>query len=178
MHRTSTRRALAVASSLAPPAQKAVTPFVDVSSSQTRRPMWEITNMVMARSMAVNYMMASPFLSSVSMGILKQALHPRFSIFDTEKNPILRLGLKAMAYDQFCAGSTKSAVAQKIDALRGVGYQGVALCYGREASEAGEASPKSALEQEAMNLEAAHQWKEGLLNTLDCLSEGDHLAIK
>lgn len=141
--------------------------------------MAELTNVVMMRSMMVNYMMASPVLSALSMGVLKQALHPRLSLFDTAKNPLLRFGLKAMAYDQFCAGSTKSAVAKKIDTLRGVGYQGVALCYGRETEvKSGSNSHQSLLEQEAQNLEAAHQWKEGLLHTLDCLSEGDYLAIK
>ena len=141
--------------------------------------MAELTNPVMMRSMMVNYMMASPFLSWLSMGVLRQALHPRLAILDTEKNPLLRFGLKAMAYDQFCAGSTKAAVARKIESLRGVGYQGVALCYGRETVLKGDSNSKqSSMEQEAQNLEAAHQWKEGLLNTLDCLSEGDFLAIK
>lgn len=141
--------------------------------------MAELSNPVMMRSMMVNYMMASPLLSWLSMGVLRQALHPRLAIFDTEKNPLLRFGLKAMAYDQFCAGSTKAAVARKIKSLRGVGYQGVALCYGRETVLKGDSNSKqSSMEQEAQNLEAAHQWKEGLLNTLDCLSEGDFLAIK
>lgn len=141
--------------------------------------MAELTNTVMMRSMMVNYMMGSPFLSAISMGVLKQALHPRLGIFDTEKNPLLRFGLRSMAYDQFCAGSTKAAVAKKIESLRGVGYQGVVLCYGRETVLKGDSnSSQSALEQEAQNLEAAHQWKEGLLNTLDCLSEGDFLAMK
>ncbi|KAG9255304.1 putative proline oxidase Put1 [Emericellopsis atlantica] len=149
---------------------------------QQPRPLAKLPTSVVLRSLAVNYAMSSPLLNSVSMAVLRRAVHPTNALFDTAKNPLLRFLLRAFAYDQFCAGMSPGMVQRRISGLKDMGYRGVILCYGKETViKGGAASAQEKIKslmygpQETLMVE---QWKDGLLKTLSCLGAGDFLAVK
>lgn len=92
----------------------------------------------------------------------------------------MRAIVKPLVYDQFCAGTNRSEIQARLSQIRALGFSGVILCYGREI----QIQNSSQLHLDDLN--DSHQtfdqelevWKQGNLETLDMIGDGDYLGIK
>ncbi|KAJ5238352.1 hypothetical protein N7468_002971 [Penicillium chermesinum] len=116
----------------------------------------------------------------------------RGRLLDVDRNPILHGILKKTFYEQFCAGENKAESIRTIKELKEMGFRGVMMTFAKETvfdhstgsqqglgvaalegEKAGEHLPLSVTQ--CANIEA---WRQGTLETVDQLSEGDCLATK
>ena len=83
-------------------------------------------------------------------------------------------------YDQFCAGRNRLEIQARVSQIKSLGFSGVILCYGKENQIQKSGQPltddvehsDSALDKELQ------LWKQGNLETLDMIGDGDFLGIK
>ena len=99
-----------------------------------------------------------------------------------EKNPVLSKLLKMTVYRHFCAGSNRVEVKQTISSMKATGVKGVILGYAKEFVSA---SPDDSdhlggrkESSERINHDIVGKWKQGTIDTLDMLDQGDILAVK
>jgi hypothetical protein len=103
------------------------------------------------------------------------------------KNPFLRGILKSTFYNHFCAGENGKEVRSTIENIKNMGFKGVILTYAREivvdASKEVSESSTTAATTEASSLEAEQNpdieaWRQGVLETVEMVGNGDILALK
>ena len=88
---------------------------------------------------------------------------------------MLRAIVKPFVYDQFCAGRNRLEIQKRILQIKSLGFSGVILCYGKESQLQKSHQPqvdgfnesRQAFDQEL------ELWKQGNLETLDMISDGD-----
>lgn len=121
----------------------------------------------------------SPLLFRPGLAIMKTICHSRSPLLNPDLNPLLRLLVKPLVYDHFCAGRDRSEIQRTRDSIRSMGFAGIILCYGREivlpASHREDPSNQSMRVNEERDIEA---WKKGNLETLDMIDKGDWLGLK
>lgn len=83
-------------------------------------------------------------------------------------------------YDQFCAGTKRLEIQAKISQIKSLGFSGVILCYGKEVQIQKSSQPH--VDDRHDSHETFDQdwelWKQGNLETLDMIGDGDYLGIK
>jgi len=126
---------------------------------------------VVFRSYMVMSLSSSPVLLSVATRILKAIVHAKGPILNVDRNPLLHWFLKRTFYAQFCAGENKKEVTKCIDGLQKMGYSGVVLEYAMEVLS------DSTKDQEGIEKDI-QTWKNGLLDTVDMVNNGDFIAFK
>lgn len=138
------------------------------------------------RSLSVTTVTSVPALLTPALASLSFVAESKAKVLDPDQNIILKAALRQTIYSQFCAGETPAEVETTISGLKGLGYAGVILGYGREAViDEDEARALEAQEaHEATRIDAARQarevreWKEGTMQTLALAQEGDFVALK
>ncbi|CAK4030523.1 related to proline oxidase Put1 [Lecanosticta acicola] len=145
-------------------------PTTPQASGLERLPTWSLV-----RNLMLGSMFTSPLLFRVGFGMLDKIANSKSSLLNPDSNPILRAVVKPLIYDQFCAGTNQREIFKTRDFIRGMGYAGVILCYGKEIQISKSNELKST--GFAQNNEI-QQWKEGNLETLNMVGEGDWLGIK
>lgn len=119
--------------------------------------------------------------------MLQILVHPKSFILDVDKNPILRVLLKGTFYNHFCAGENGAEVQSTIANIKDMGFKGVILTYAREVvvdatGTASEVKSSSAAEQSSKSESSKNPdieaWREGVLQTVGMVGEGDILALK
>lgn len=101
--------------------------------------------------------------------------HPKTSVLDVARNPLLNLLVKHTLYRQFNAGENKLEVQKSIQDIKNLGYRGVLLGYAREVLVGqGNVDP---LDEKA-GREETQMWLDGTLQTVDMAQEGDYVALK
>ncbi|KAM3420850.1 Proline dehydrogenase [Cercospora zeina] len=127
------------------------------------------------RTIFLGQLFASPRLSSLGMGILSRLADTRLALLDPDKNIVINKLLRALVYNQFCAGNEKQEIVPVLNRLKATGYAGVILQYAREIVAHGAAEESSKADLSSRHIQ---MWLEGNLKTLSCLSEGDYMGMK
>lgn len=113
-------------------------------------------------------------------------------LLNVDRNPILHGILKKTFYEQFCAGENGAETKATIKELKEMGFRGVIMTYAKETvfdhrtnsqQGLGIAALESEKPQEPLDPRVAHctnieAWRQGTLETVDQLEDGDYLAVK
>lgn len=119
--------------------------------------------------------------------MLQFLVHPKISLLNVDKNPLLRTLLKRTFYNHFCAGENGTEVRSTIGNIKDMGFKGVILTYAREIvvdtnRPDSESVSTSAVEQSSKAESSKHPdieaWREGVLETVGMVGNGDILALK
>ena len=132
------------------------------------------------RSLLLGAFFSSSLLFTPGFALLKKIADSPSRVLNPDRNPLLRAVVKPFVYDQFCAGTDRGEIRGRIEQIMGGGFSGVILCYGKEIQ-----IRKPGLgvvdglhyEQRGFDQEL-ELWKEGNLETLDMIGDGDYLGIK
>ncbi|CRG90202.1 hypothetical protein PISL3812_07245 [Talaromyces islandicus] len=138
------------------------------------------------RSLSVTTVTSVPALLTPALASLSFVAESKAKVLDPDYNSILKAALRQTIYSQFCAGETPHEVETTISDLKGLGYAGVILGYGREVvMDEDEARALESREaHEVKRIDTARQarevleWKEGTMQTLALAQEGDFVALK
>lgn len=136
---------------------------------------------ILIRSLIMTYILSSPRLVKLSLPLMARVCHEDAWLLNPNKNPVLRVFVRKLIYDHFCAGENEQEIKATISTMKLMGFQGVILGYAKEV-----VVDKSATAEEAAGLgntgsaadQAIIDWKLGNLRTLSMLDNGDYLAIK
>ncbi|VUC37515.1 unnamed protein product [Clonostachys rosea] len=151
-----------------------------------------IPNTMLWRSLLITTVSAHRLLLSPALSLLGVLSKPRHSMFDVEKNPLLRSILKWTLYNHFCAGENAREVRATIDRIKSMGFKGVILTYAAEVvvEKAAESNTKTkmmqsvregrsmAVPEEVPYDSAIEMWRSGVLETVKMIGSGDYLALK
>lgn len=130
------------------------------------------------RSLLLGTFFTSPLLLKSGFAVMGKIAHSPSVFLNPDKNPILRALIKPFIYDQFCAGTNRSEINQTRGAIKRVGYSGVILCYGKEVQVSASNELQSTGGAAASENLEIDQWRDGNLQTLDMVGEGDWIGIK
>ena len=163
-----------------------MTPSVSPTSpiiSQPSRPLSLLPFPTLLRSYALTALSSYPLLLTPSLRLLSFVAHSPSALLSPDRNPILHWILKKTFYAQFCAGETPKEVQRTVRGLKGMGYKGVILAYGKEiVLEKGEkiqiSSTAPSAEISADIGEEVNTWKEGTLKTVEMAEGGDFIGLK
>ena len=161
------------------PSTPAVTPTLP-TISQPSRPLSLLPLPILLRSYALTALSSYPLLLSPSLRLLSFVAHSSSAFLNPDRNPLLHYLLKKTFYAQFCAGETNTEVQKTVKGLKGMGYKGVILAYGKEiVLEKGEKVDVSSTQIADPGADKDVQaWKEGTLNTVQIAEEGDMIGLK
>lgn len=119
--------------------------------------------------------------------MLQFLVHPKISLLNVDKNPLLRNLLKRTFYNHFCAGENGVEVRSTIGNIKEMGFKGVILTYAREivvdATSPASVSASSSASEQSSKVESSKNpdieaWREGVLETVGMVGKGDILALK
>ena len=83
-------------------------------------------------------------------------------------------------YDQFCAGRNKREIQARVLQIKSLGFSGVILCYGKE-NQIQKSGQRLMVDVERSDPDFDEElqcWRQGNLETLDMIGDGDFLGIK
>lgn len=128
----------------------------------------------LVRSLLLGYCFSSPRLLKLSLNFMSVVVNSKSSLLSPDRNPIVGAILRAMIYNQFCAGDNAGDVRRSIQRTKDMGYSGVILGFSREilAEEVGEATSSEA------DNRAIESWMHANLETLSLIGNGDYLGLK
>ncbi len=132
------------------------------------------------RSLLLGAFFSSSILFTPGFALLKKISNSPSRMLNPDKNPILKAIIKPLVYDHFCAGTNRSEIQARISQIKSLGFSGVILCYGKEHQIQ---EPNKPLVGDLNDLhETVDQelelWKQGNLETLDMIGDGDYLGMK
>ncbi|GKZ24631.1 proline dehydrogenase [Aspergillus brasiliensis] len=142
---------------------------------------------MLLRSLLVATISSHPWLLTPALKVLQLLVHPKTSVLDVNKNRLLRGILKRTFYNHFCAGENQLEVQSTIRNIKNMGFKGVILTYAREiVVDATGSASKSAtsvvgdrsFQEESSKDPGIEAWREGVLETVGMIGEGDILALK
>jgi len=129
------------------------------------------------RNIFLGAFFTSPILYKPGFAILRRIANSHSRALSPDANPILRVVLRSLLYDQFCAGTNQAEIFRTRDTIKRIGYSGIILCYGKEIQISKANQMHSTGVASAQNAEIAH-WRDGNLETLDMVGSGDWLGMK
>ena len=132
------------------------------------------------RSLVLGAFFSSSMLFTPGFALLKRIANSPSGMLNPDKNPLLRAMVKPFVYDQFCAGRNRSEIQARMSQIKSLGFSGVILCYGKELQIQEPIQPR------VDDFKDSHQsvdqelewWKQGNLETLNMLGDGDYLGMK
>lgn len=169
----------------------ATTRVLDIPTVQDAKehrvgPLSKLSPTSLARSMLISFVCSKPYLLGPSIAFLNLLCRPKnLFLFDVNRNKPLRWLLKNLLYRQFCTGENSVEVKRTMNELRDLGFKGTILTYAKEttfdqSTQSANGFGVSSEEENAVsgicsNIEA---WRQGTLNTVRMLGQGDQLALK
>lgn len=132
------------------------------------------------RSLLLGAFFSSLILFRPGFALLQKISNSHSRILNPDKNPLLRAIVKPLVYNQFCAGTNRSEIQARVSQIKSLGFSGVILCYGKELQIQTPNQPRvNGLNHspQVLDQELAF-WKQGNLETLDLIGDGDYLGIK
>lgn len=142
-------------------------------------PLSRLSTSSLFRSLILSTVFSRPTLFKPSFLILRIIANSKSALLNPDKNLLLRICLKPLIYDQFCAGTNRAEVQNTVADIKRLGFSGVILCYGKELQVD---QNEKLLGSVGYNLKVPdaeiNQWREGNLQTLSMIGEGDWLGIK
>ncbi|KAE8151341.1 FAD-linked oxidoreductase-like protein [Aspergillus avenaceus] len=141
---------------------------------------------MLLRSLLVATISSHRWLLTPALKFLSLIAHPRVSVLDVTKNPVLHGIVKSTFYNHFCAGENGTEVRSTIGNIKDMGFKGVILTYAREivvdaskqVAETTTSTPKTESSTESANNPDIEAWRRGVLETVEMVGEGDILALK
>ena len=132
------------------------------------------------RSLLLGAFFSSSILFTPGFALLKRISNSPSRVLNPDKNPLLRAMVKPFVYDQFCAGRNRSEIQARMSQIKSLGFSGVILCYGKEIQiqKQSQARVDDFKDSEQSFDQELELWKQGNLETLDMLDDGDYLGIK
>jgi len=184
----STPRTPAVASQVLPPSHRHSKIGSSRSYDKTSHvpPLSGLPLSTLIRSILVQYASSKSMLLRPSLAILSFLADAKSPLLAPDRNPVLRFLLKKQLYNLFCAGENSVEVAETTRGLKSWGVQGILLGWAREVEFRGNATNSDAAKadaiQEALSKQdggrAIKEWSDGVMKTIACVGEGDHVAVK
>ena len=134
----------------------------------------------LVRGLLLGTFLSSPLLFTPGFALLKKIANSPSPILNPDRNPILRAIVKPLMYDQFCAGRNRLEIQARILQIKALGFSGVILCYGKEnqIQKSGQYLVDDVEHSELVLDEELQFWRQGNLQTLDMIGDGDFLGIK
>lgn len=165
---------------------KIVDTFQSEPAEPTLPPLAALPFSVLLRSLLVSTISSSPYLLQPSLLALSFLSKPhRGFLFDVKRNPLLYWPLKWTFYRQFCAGENVAECQKTMNSMRSMGFEGTLLTYAKETvfdhkdgTEQAFGTKESSTSDVNETCEAIKAWKDGTLETVNMLGEGDQLAVK
>lgn len=160
-------------------------------ASQRPPPHSRLSTKMLLRSFMVSTISSYPILLRPALNFLLLVTKKRFALLDVSRNRLLHVLLKKTFYDHFCAGENRDEVTSTVQSIKDMGCRGVILTYAREivvdektGQDRGLGAQKASANTESTDLPDKEKyadidtWREGVLETLDMVREGDILALK
>lgn len=132
------------------------------------------------RNLAFGALCTSPKIFRLGFAALQTMAHSQSAFLNPDRNPLLRAIVKPIIYDQFCAGVTKSEIQSTVSRIKGTGFSGVLLAYGKEieVNNPRDMSSMTQFEKSEAFDKDVDTWLQGNLQTLDMIGDRDFLAVK
>lgn len=128
------------------------------------------------RNLILGAWFSSPLLFKPGLSIMRAVANSRSALLNPDVNPVVGALVKLFIYNHFCAGSNKREIDRTKAEAKGIGFSGIILCYGKETGVADiDAAKKAGSEKLVAEV---NQWRDGNLETLDMVGEGDWLGMK
>lgn len=137
-----------------------------------------LSTSTLLRILVLGKLFTNPFLFKPAFWALQRIASSRSRLLNADRNPLLRVLIKPLVYDQFCAGRNETEVTKTREKIKSVGYSGVILCYGREVVIGASNSLLSTGKLDAKRDVEIAEWRNGNLKTLDMIGTDDWLGIK
>lgn len=150
-----------------------------------------LSTKMLLRSFMVSTISSYPFLLRPALNFLLLVTKKPFALLDVSRNRLLHALLKKTFYDHFCAGENRNEVTSTVQSIKDMGCKGVILTYAREivvdektGQDRGLGAQEASGNTESTDLPEKEKyadidtWREGVLETLDMVREGDILALK
>jgi len=131
------------------------------------------------RSIFLSVFFTSPALFRPGFAVFQKIANSQSRWLNPDKNPVLRAVIRPIIYDHFCAGRNVAEIQRTSSVIKGLGFSGVVLCYGKEVALSADEKFLGYGDGEGAAIDAEiKQWRDGNLATLDMIKEGDWLGIK
>lgn len=127
------------------------------------------------RNLILGAWFSSPHLFKPGLSIMRAVANSRSALLNPDKNPLVAAVVKPLIYNHFCAGSNKREIDKTKAEAKGIGFSGIILCYGKET---GAADIDAATAGNEKLIAEVNQWRDGNLETLDMVGDGDWLGMK
>ena len=129
------------------------------------------------RNVILGTFFSSPLLLRPGLFVMRKIAESTSSFASPDRNPILRAMIKPLIYNHFCAGVNQIEICRTRDAIKRIGFSGIILCYGKEVvvDRSNKAHSTGTIGQTAAEIA---QWRDGNLETLEMVGEGDWLGMK
>lgn len=129
----------------------------------------------LVRNLILGAWFSSPLLFKPGLSIMRAVANSRSALLNPDKNPLVAAVVKPLIYNHFCAGSNKREIDKTKAEAKGIGFSGIILCYGKET---GAADIDAATAGNEKMIAEVNQWRDGNLETLDMVGDGDWLGMK
>lgn len=142
-------------------------------------PLARLPTSSLLRSLFLSSFFSSPFLFRPGLALFQKVATSASPWLNPDGNPILRGLIAPLVYRQFCAGRNKAEIQRTASDNRRLGFSGIVLCYGKEAQVRAD-NKILGYDQEKVRVmdREIKQWKDGNIQTLGMIGEGDWLGIK
>ncbi|KAI9727408.1 MAG: hypothetical protein M1834_008414 [Cirrosporium novae-zelandiae] len=137
---------------------------------------------LLIRSLMVMSLTSSPRLLDRCLPVINRLSSSSSLVLDPDKNPILRAVVRAMFYNQFCAGVNDTEVKKTITMIKSMGFKGVILGYAKDVVVDTKVSSSRVVpivhEEDPASNRLIDAWRDGNLQSLRMIGAGDFLSIK
>ena len=145
------------------------------TTDKTALPMARVATSSLLRTMAMSFFLTRPALMKPGMAIMRRVAESQSLLLNPDRNPLLRMFIKPLIYNQFCAGTNRSEIQETVSGIKALGFSGVILCYGKEIQLD---RNNGVLGKQGKREAGIMQWRDGNVETLDMLHPGNWLGIK
>ena len=113
------------------------------------------------------------------MPIMKAMSSSTSLALNPDRNPLLHYFTRKLFYDHFCAGENGIEVRGTVKSMRDLGYKGVILGYAKEIVVPQNQTIPTSSQAEVESIDPiVEDWRQGTLQTLEMIGDGDVLAVK
>lgn len=145
-----------------------------------------LSNAGLLRSLLVATVSSKPSFLRPTLTFLSWLAHsPSMTVWNAERNPVLRSLLKNTFYKQFCAGESATEIKDTLRQMKALGFRGTILTCARETifdqktNKSHGQGVKTDIDKDSPDQdENIAAWRRGTLETVDLLEDGDQLALK
>ena len=147
------------------------------SRDRTKSHLQRMPTSSLIRNLMLGVLFTSPSLIRYALPLLNRVANSQSLLLSSERNGLVRFLVKRLIYDHFCAGANRREITKTRQVIKGMGFSGIILCYGREV-QVNKDSGLWTTGQEHNLAKEVKQWKDGNFETLDMMEKGDFLGVK